>query len=151
MVRFLVVLIGAYNFFLLSRVWAIALATLIRPITDSVPNAIIIISLIYGVFFIIQSISLIMFKITSIKIQIIIFCVDPFIRLYSTVTLYSLYPKKFSMSIAVIGFLIFMAIDISFIFFLKSKKVKNFAIFIEEQRNIKFNEKLIKKNMGKIS
>jgi hypothetical protein len=151
-VRFFVVLIGLYNFFLLSRVWAVAIGNLIRPLINFVPNSLMVIALIFGVFFIIQSISLILLRITSIKIQIIIFCIDPLLRLYSMVTIYSLYPEKnFSVPLIAIGFVIFMAIDIFAIFFLKSKSVKRLATYIEEQRNIKLHEKLMKKNMSKIS
>jgi hypothetical protein len=151
-IRFLFVLIGAYNLFLLTKAWSIALGFLLRPITDLVPNLGIMFALVFVAFMIIQSISIIILRKNSIKIQIIIFCIDPFIRLYPFITLYFSKSEKLpSASIIIVGYLITIIIDICAIVFLRSKSAKRLLVKTEEQRNIKFNEKLIKKNMGNVS
>ena len=152
MLRFLFVLIGAYNFFLLTRAWTIAIGYIFRPIKDFVPNIGLIIFLAFAVFMIIQSISIIILRKNAIKIQIIIFCIDPFIRLYLIVMLYFSLPEKLpSVPVMIVGYLITLLIDICAILFLRSRSAKKLLDNAEEQRNIKFNQKLIKKNMGKAS
>jgi hypothetical protein len=152
MVRFICILIGAYNLFILPKVWALASFYLFDILPSAFDKLGVVLYLLFIIFLIVHSIRLIIFKISSIKIQYILCSLDPIIRIISSI-LFINSPHEIDIPITniIISQVIFIAIDIFLIFYLRSKKVNDVfehAVLWQEE---KYRQKLMKKNLGNIS
>lgn len=142
MVRFFCVLIGAYNIFILTRLWALASHYFLKPIQVYIPPIGVIFILVLFIFMIVQSVNIIIFKQSSVKIQIVLSSIDPFLRIYAIIMMYSSYPEKFgSLFGLIIVYIIAVSIDIAVILFLRMNIVKSAFANAEEERRVKFSKK----------
>lgn len=152
MVRFICILIGAYNLFILPKVWALASFYLFDILPSIFDKLGIVLYVLFIIFLIVHSIRLIIFKIYSLKTQYILCSLDPIIRVISSV-LFINSPHEIAIPIAniIISQVIFIAVDIFIIFYLRTKKVTDvFAHAVLWKEEI-YRQKLMKKNTGNIS
>ena len=152
MVRFIFILIGAYNFFILLRVWALASNYLGRILPNSLLTFNTVLYFLFAVFVIIHSIRLIMLKKHSMLIQTVLCSIDPFIRIITTtLVIKSSNEMVIPVTNVLITQMIFIIIDICIIFYLRSNNVKKALKHAEVWKEEKFRKKLMKKNMDNIS
>jgi hypothetical protein len=146
MVRFLCIVFGLYNIFILSKAWATA-ADFLYQATDVNPGMVnMVLFAIFISFLFAQSICLAMFQKHTIKIQTILCSLDPFMRIIAVGLILS---SKKNQSLHIITFfsiitfivvqVIFIIFDIFVILYLRSKKVKyvfDHAMLWRKQKSI---------------
>ena len=134
--RIVYILIGIFNLFIISKAWALPLHYILKPIQNVFPpiGAIIIIGIF--IFLLFHSIRLILYKKDAIKVQIALCIIDPLFRLFSLFIGINQFPDSKHLPLIITISVVYIAIDIAIIFYLRSAKNKKLFVIETIHQNL---------------